>query len=184
MCKPNDAHLVVGTADGTLTVRQRTLTSKEVGTRTQNREILASGAYEYMIAGASQNIRIHNVSDQDGPSAATSSVKEVKVKSSKRKRLKEWDRLLKAFRYSDALDSVVQRQDLEPQVIVALLLELIHRNGLRIALSGRDDVGLEPILKFLLKHISDPRYGLTICDVMATLLSRSHDWSSLLKFYD
>ena len=35
----------------------------------------------------------------------------------------------------------------------------MHRDGLRIALAGRDDVLLEPILQLLVKYIADPRFG-------------------------
>lgn len=48
--------------------------------------------------------------------------------------------------------------------------ELIHRDGLKIALSGRDDVLLEPVLRFLLKHITDPRFGETVCDVAGLVI--------------
>jgi len=50
-------------------------------------------------------------------------------------------------------------QTVRPSISFALIQELIHRDGLRVSLSGRDDVALEPILTFLLKHITDPRFG-------------------------
>jgi len=48
--------------------------------------------------------------------------------------------------------------------------ELIHRDGLRSALSGRDDVLLEPILRLLVKHVTDPRFGELVCDVASLLI--------------
>jgi len=47
---------------------------------------------------------------------------------------------------------------------------LVHRDGLRIALAGRDDVLLEPILRFLLKYIADPRFGEMVADITGVLL--------------
>lgn len=56
-------------------------------------------------------------------------------------------------------------QQVPPTTTFSLLQELIHRDGLRIALAGRDDVLLEPILRLLLKHVADPRFGEMVCDV-------------------
>lgn len=48
--------------------------------------------------------------------------------------------------------------------------ELIYRDGLRIALKGRDDITLEPVLRFLFKYIADPRFAETASEVMDALL--------------
>ena len=34
-----------------------------------------------------------------------------------------------------------------------------------MALAGRDDVMLEPVLQLLLKYVSDPRFGELVCDL-------------------
>ena len=47
---------------------------------------------------------------------------------------------------------------------------MIHRDGLKVALSGRDDVLLEPILRLLLKYVADPRFGELVCDVARVLI--------------
>jgi len=52
----------------------------------------------------------------------------------------------------------------------ALIQELIHRDGLRIALAGRDDVILEPIIRLLLKYVADPRFGELVSDVASIVL--------------
>ena len=46
----------------------------------------------------------------------------------------------------------------------------MHRDGLRVALSGRDDVLLEPILRLLLKFVADPRFGTIVADVTRVIL--------------
>lgn len=51
-----------------------------------------------------------------------------------------------------------------------MVQELIYRDGLRIALSGRDDVLLEPVLRLLLKHITDVRFGNLACDVAGLVI--------------
>ncbi len=54
-----------------------------------------------------------------------------------------------------------------------MIQELLHRDGLRTALSGRDDVLLEPILRLLLKHVTDTRFGDMVCDVAGIVIGRS-----------
>jgi len=44
---------------------------------------------------------------------------------------------------------------------------------LKIALSGRDDVLLEPILRLLVKYVTDPRFGELVCDVARLLIGES-----------
>jgi U3 small nucleolar RNA-associated protein 15 len=49
----------------------------------------------------------------------------------------------------------------------------VYRDGLRSALSGRDDVTLEPILRFLYKYIADYRFGQMASEVMDVVLGKS-----------
>ena len=64
-------------------------------------------------------------------------------------------------------------QTVRPSISFALIQELIHRDGLRVALSGRDDVALEPILTFLSKHITDPRFGEMAASVGGVVIGMS-----------
>lgn len=50
-------------------------------------------------------------------------------------------------------------QHVRPATSFALIQELVFRDALRIALQGRDETSLEPILAFCLRHIIDPRFG-------------------------
>ena len=64
---------------------------------------------------------------------------------------------LQKFNYQKALDSVLRTRN--PLAIVAVLEELNFRNGLSIALAGRNESSLEPLLSFATKYISNPRYA-------------------------
>lgn len=66
--------------------------------------------------------------------------------------------------------AVANRQSVRPSITFALLQELIHRDALRIALAGRDDVTLEPILTFLVRHITDPRFGEMASEVAGVII--------------
>ena len=87
--------------------------------------------------------------------------------------------MLKKFQYRDALDTVLETRD--PVQIMAVIDELIYRNGLEVALQQRKDSGeLIPLLKFLVKYTSDPKYSkvlLRVCndvlDIYAPILGKN-----------
>jgi U3 small nucleolar RNA-associated protein 15 len=66
-------------------------------------------------------------------------------------------------------------------VTFSVIQELIHRDGLRTALAGRDDVLLEPILRLLVKHVDDPRFGEMACDVSGVLIG---EYPFCTSFFD
>ncbi|KNC51417.1 U3 small nucleolar RNA-associated protein [Thecamonas trahens ATCC 50062] len=88
--------------------------------------------------------------------------------SFRRKKLRDFERFLKKFEYKNALDAALNTRD--PVVVVSLIAELKQRAGLNIALKGRDDTSLEPILEFLIRYAVVPRYAPLLLDVAATVL--------------
>ena len=48
----------------------------------------------------------------------------------------------------------------------------MHRDGIKAALAGRDDVLLEPVLRLLVKHVSDPRFGELASDIAAIVIGK------------
>ena len=65
-----------------------------------------------------------------------------------------------------------------PTTAFSLIQELVHRDGLRIALAGRDDVLLEPILRLLVKYVTDPRFGDLAMSVSTIVIGKSSPQSS------
>ena len=65
-----------------------------------------------------------------------------------------------------------RRQNIAPATTFALLTELIHRDGLPIALANRHDLSLEPVLRFLVKHVVDPRYCTVAVDTAKVLIGK------------
>ena len=55
-------------------------------------------------------------------------------------------------------------------MVASLLQELVERDGLRIALSGRDDASLQSILRFCVRNITLPRYTRLLVVVSEVLL--------------
>ncbi|KAI0638181.1 WD40 repeat-like protein [Trametes polyzona] len=161
---PDETHIAAGMSDGTLSVRRRQPKASEPAAKDLfSVASLRTGAFESFLGGALPALGQGRVKDKK-KSKPVGDVDELKVESKRKKRLREYDRLLKNFKYSAALDSVL-RKNVPPTTAFSLIQELIHRDGLRTALAGRDDVLLEPVLRLLLKHVTDPRFGEMVCDV-------------------
>ncbi|WFD30043.1 U3 small nucleolar RNA-associated protein 15 [Malassezia sp. CBS 17886] len=160
---PDESHIAVGMSDGTLCIRKRELKASELEGREQRRAAFRTGAYQHFVSGAAEP-------DARRASAATRAG-ELSVESTRRQRLKQYDHLLKAFRYRDALDASLQH-GVPASVTFTLIMELIRRSpsgqadGLRRAIAGRDDVTLEPLLRFLLRHATNPQYTSLTCDTL------------------
>ncbi|EPQ59415.1 WD40 repeat-like protein, partial [Gloeophyllum trabeum ATCC 11539] len=166
---PDETHIAAGMSDGTLSVRRRQPKASEAATDDPfSAAALQSGTFESFLGGSLPAIGEGRVKSKV-KSKPVGDVDELKVESRRKKRLREYDRLLKGFKYSAALDSVL-RKNVPPTTAFALIQELIHRDGLRTALSGRDDVLLEPVLRLLLKNVSDPRFGEMACDVAGLVI--------------
>ncbi|KAJ7507862.1 WD40 repeat-like protein [Mycena galericulata] len=146
---PDETHIAAGMSDGTLSVRRRQPKASEMaGDLAFSAAALRSGAFESFL-GASFSTLGQGSLRQKTRSKAVGEADEFRVESRRAKRLRDYDRLLKSFKYSAALDSVLRKQ-VPPTTTFSLIQELIHRDGLRIALAGRDDY---------------PRFGEMVCDI-------------------
>jgi len=144
-------------SDGTLSVRRR----QPKATEAQGEQVNSSDIY----ADIPDDLR----PARKGLPKATRDVGELRMVTQPVKKLKDYDKLLKAFKYSAALDTVLKK-NVPPTTTFSLIQELIHRDGLRIALAGRDDVLLEPVLRLLLKYVADPRFGVMVADIVGVVI--------------
>lgn len=163
---PDETHIAAGMSDGTLSVRRRQPKVSE--TNTEYTTALKTGTYETFLGGTLPLVGQGHVKTKT-KTKAVGDAGELRIESRRVRRLKQYDRFLKAFKYSAALDAVLQK-NVPPTTTFSLIQELIHRDGLRSAMSGRDDVLLEPILRLLVKHVTDPRFGDLVCDVASLLI--------------
>lgn len=163
--QPDDTHLAAGLADSTLSIRQRAPSKTAVTSGPKDSTPLNPSTYtSFLSAGADLGAIISSAetgrAKDKGKQKSLGENGEVKIQDgkNKRKKLRAYDQFLKEFRYGAALDAALRR-DIPPTTSFSLVTELIHRDGLRLALSGRDDVSLEPILRFLIRNIIDTRFG-------------------------
>lgn len=186
--QPDETHIAAGMSDGTLSVRRRQPKATEAAASDPlfSAAALRTGTFESFL-GALPAIG-QGKTKSKVKSKPVGDVNEFRVESKRKRRLREYDKLLKGFKYSAALDSVLRKvnslilmyhrvltfppplQQVPPTTTFSLIQELIHRDGLRIALGGRDDVLLEPILRLLVKHVTDPRFGELVCDVAGLVI--------------
>lgn len=83
-------------------------------------------------------------------------------------RLQPYERLLKKFNYQATLDAALKTRN--PVVVITVLEELCRRNGLGIALSGRDETTLEPIVSFSARYVNHPKYSRLVIQVVQKML--------------
>ncbi|XP_077989394.1 U3 small nucleolar RNA-associated protein 15 homolog [Glandiceps talaboti] len=148
---PDENTVAVGMADGLLSIQHRKTesTQEEKGIKSSTK----SKNYRYFL----QHKPVYRPVQDD-----------LVVKHDRRERLAKYDKHLKKFEYSKALDTVLSDKMMRsksPGVIVSVFQELIRRNGLRIAVSGRDEKWLQLMLSFLYKHITSGKYTNTLLDV-------------------
>uniref|UniRef100_A0A672GK43 U3 small nucleolar RNA-associated protein 15 homolog n=1 Tax=Salarias fasciatus TaxID=181472 RepID=A0A672GK43_SALFA len=78
-----------------------------------------------------------------------------------REHLAKYDKQLKKFNVSKALDTALQTwtRVKKPEVTVAVIKELDRRGTLKNALAGRDEQGLSQLLHFFIGNLVDPRFA-------------------------
>ncbi|GAA5984109.1 hypothetical protein JCM11641_000316 [Rhodosporidiobolus odoratus] len=161
---PNNSHIVAGLSDGSLSIRTRPGVGRKDGVPIER----VTPSYDATLAAMGQSGMVFKGAQAKEGLKATFEG-EVKVGRERKRKLAEWDKMLKNFRYGDALNSVM-RPDVTPATAFALMEELIRRDGLPIALANRHDLTLEPVLSFLVKHITSPRFCTLAVDIATVLI--------------
>jgi len=105
--QPDETHIAAGMSDGTLSVRRRQPKASE-GVEQPLATALKSAAFETFLGGTLPAVGQGRVKSKV-KSKPTGDVDELRIESRRAKRLKEYDRLLKGFKYSAALDSVLRK---------------------------------------------------------------------------
>ena len=176
-----DRHLAVGMQSGILSIKTRLSGQQKVKERERQKEMqaLIEGNIEELDRkrakkkpkGWKKRLR-----GQDFTGEGADIVIEGRTKGNYKP--KPWETLLRKGKYAAALDEVLKGNNLSN--VLTLLTALRHRSAMRTALSGRDDVSLQPIFKWVCVHITDPRYvnlcvdiGMLILDVYSSHMGES-----------
>jgi U3 small nucleolar RNA-associated protein 15 len=105
------------------------------------------------------------------------------------KSLSGWERSLHKGHYQRALDQVFTDSKGRNSVgIMTLLTALRHRSALRFALSDRDEESIQPILKWTIRYVGNPRtvelaveVGMHILDLYSAELGQSKNFDELVE---
>ncbi|KAJ1645306.1 U3 small nucleolar RNA-associated protein [Coemansia asiatica] len=149
---PDETMLAVGMTSGVFSLRRRDVSAKEQA-QVELKERTVYGTRAYFMRGSS-----HKGVDDD-----------LRIEYKRSRSLADYDHFLRKFEYSRALDAVLANNRAGVTVI-SLLQELVHRDGLGSALSGRDELSLDPILRFVSKYINHPRYTQLLIRVSNVIL--------------
>eukprot|EP01116_Phalansterium_solitarium_P012419 TRINITY_DN28684_c0_g1_i1.p1 TRINITY_DN28684_c0_g1~~TRINITY_DN28684_c0_g1_i1.p1 ORF type:complete len:524 (+),score=16.89 TRINITY_DN28684_c0_g1_i1:42-1613(+) len=166
---PDNRQVVVGMSDGMVSVKTRVVKMQEVVQHRHTQDQIRRGTYRFFIRGKNS---------QAGK-------EDYRVEKARKEKLKDYDKYLKKFQYKNALDAALATK--HAAVVASMITELARRDGLRIALGGRDEVTLQPLLVFLHQHIADPRYSSLaiditniLLDIYSTVLGRSSEIDKLI----
>lgn len=167
-----DKHLVVGLQSGVLSIKTRLSGEQKVKQREREKEMQA------LITGTlddydkkNKKKRTRGVEKKLRGMDFMGEGADVIIEGNDRKERKPestWERNLRQGRYAQALDTVLEKK-LPAITVLTLLTALRHRSAMRVAYQNRDETTVKPILKWVVKHITDPRY-VAICVDSALLL--------------
>lgn len=184
-----DHHLVVGMQSGILSIKTRLSGQQKVKEKERAKEMQA------LIDGTIDELDKKNAKkrpkgwekrfrgrDFTGEGADII----IGGKTTRRKKPKLWEELLRKGSYGAALDQVLEDRD--PLAITTLLTALRHRSAMRTAIAGRDDVALLPIFRWICTYIKNPRYvticvdlGMLILDLYSPHMGESREVDALMR---
>ena len=169
---PNDSHLIVGMSDGKLSVRQNKTKGKTLA-QSDETEALYLRKWEEFNARLQKEVikdnRYFNRGIYSKPGQD-----EIVADNDYKKKIREYDTLLRKFRYSEVLDLAFDTDRVD--LTVSILQELALRNGLQDALIARDPKTVCKVVDWLCARIHNPKYSSTVvplasmvCDMYSAL---------------
>ena len=182
-----DRHVAVGMQSGNLSIKTRLSGQQKIKERARKQEMQA------LMEGKADEIdkkknkkRTQGYEKRHRGEKFTGEGADIIVEGRARRntKLKLWEQLLRRGKYGQALDEVLRIGELAN--VITLLTALRHRSAIKSALSGRDDVSLQPIYKWVCKYMNDPRYvkicvdlGMLILDIYAEHMGESREIDQL-----
>ncbi|KAI7971457.1 hypothetical protein EIK77_003513 [Talaromyces pinophilus] len=180
-----DKHIAVGMQSGLLSIKTRLSGEQKIKERERQKEMqaLIEGRIEEYDKKEAKKARGRGIEKRTRGQDFLGEGVDIIIQGQdikKRKKESDWESDLRHARYSEALDRVLAGTDKTAQL--TLITALRHRSALRTALMNRDEVTLQPILKWVYKYIMEPRLvnicvevGMNILDIYSGNLGQSAD---------
>ena len=184
-----DCHLAVGMQSGILSLKTRLSGQQKLKEKEREKEMQALvegkiGQFDRRKAKKQTRGWQNQLRGRDFNGEGADIIIEGSIK--RKKKPKHWEDLLRKGEYGRALDEVLNGKQLP--TTITLLTALRHRSAMRVALSGRDDVALQPIIKWLCVYITNPQYvnicvevGLLVLDLYASHIGESPQIDALIN---
>ncbi|TNV80314.1 hypothetical protein FGO68_gene11371 [Halteria grandinella] len=160
-------HYAMGLATGALVIKSKQL-SEEDDKETDEQKLIKNAlqssfvskakGYKYFYRGQYASLVLPDSED-------TAVVAERQARMAK---LMPYEQSLKRFEYRNALNQAISTAN--PEVVLALIEELIERGALERALAGRDVKELGKVMEFIRWKLADHRYQGVLCEVARVLL--------------
>jgi U3 small nucleolar RNA-associated protein 15 len=169
-----DKHLVVGLSSGILSIRTRLSGQQKVKERERAKEMqaLLDGTLEDYDKKQNKK-RPRGVEKKLRGMDFVGEGADVIIEGNSRAHKKKesvWERHLRQGRFTEALDYILTAESVSSIQVLTVLTALRHRSAMRAALEGRDEITVQPILRWVVKHITDPRYVSICVDASLILL--------------
>ncbi|GAB7343410.1 hypothetical protein MBLNU457_1442t1 [Dothideomycetes sp. NU457] len=168
-----DRHLAVGMQSGLLSIRTRLSGQQKVLARERAREMkaLEEGRIEEYDKkhGKKRQGDKKRLRGRDFTGEGADIVIEGNPRGKIRNQSK-WESALRKGQYAQAMDLILSSPNFDQQNMLTLITALRHRSALRTALKGRDEASLQPILRWLVKNINNPRHIKLTADVAFLVL--------------
>ena len=97
---------------------------------------------------------------------------ELALDNENRKKVTEYDFLLRKFRYGEVLDLAFETQ--RSEITLSIIQELVLRNGLKDALAGRDSLSICKVILWISAKIHNPKFSSTdfpLCALVVDMYS-------------
>ncbi|KAK3074385.1 U3 small nucleolar RNA-associated protein 15 [Teratosphaeriaceae sp. CCFEE 6253] len=175
-----DRHLAVGLQTGLLSLRTRLAGPQKTVAREKARRmdaLIAGTADEFERRQKKKDLR-QGIRARDRGKDFRGEGADIIISGNDRERrkpLRPWQRNLRAGKYGEALDQVVEffgraEGNFDNEEMLSLLTALRHRSALRTALANRSEERLLPILRWVQKYVIHARHVGIIHDVVLLLL--------------
>lgn len=174
-----DRHLAVGLQTGLLSIRTRLAGAEKSKAKEKTKRmdaLIAGKADEYERKQRKKDTR-QGIRARDRGKDFQGEGADIIITGNDRTRtkpLRPWQQSLRKGKYALALDQILKpaggQGSFDNSEAVTLLTALRHRSALRLALADRNEEQLVPVLKWILRYISDPRHTDLIYDMVLLLL--------------
>jgi U3 small nucleolar RNA-associated protein 15 len=169
---PNDSHLIVGMADGKLSVRQNKTKSKLLNQVDPTEALYLKKWEEFHAKLPEETVKNYRYFNRGVFSKQEND--EIVADNEYKKKIREYDILFRKFRYGEVLDLAFDTDRVD--LTISILQELALRNGLQDALIARDPATICKVLAWICKKIHNPKYSSTVlplallvCDMYSAL---------------